>query len=344
MRFLVALSLLLTTACATALRPIPEGWRTVPEAARVTDLCARVTCVEKPKSGVRVVGGKLVNGAKELTPQFAAIQSFDVSLERGEVVFSAKRGDNFDVGLVALDGSDIHWIPSDRADETDVQWAPRGNKVSYVVHAARGDLVRTVHIPSSAQLSVDFVNGQVDALSWDPPAERYAVIVESADASQRIESMKYDGGERRTVVPAAERLDAVIEPLAGALVLRPSAIRYNEKLPLVVWIDEQPMRWNDARAALMRSAPVAIAVISKTPEAAFWNEVSKTKWLDPARTDLVTSGSAGRAAARPYKLMIEDDTIPPGFYREEGDGVRVGKVQSFAAGYIAQELNTNGLR
>src|SRR5204863_7240853 len=145
-------------------------------------------------------------------------------------------------------------------------------------------------------------------------AERYAVVVESPDKSQRVESAKYGGEDRRTVVPPAERLDVAIEPIAGALVLRPSAIRYSEKLPLVVWIDEHPLRWSDARAALMRNARVAIAIVDKAPEKAFWNEVSKTKWLDETRMYVVgarggapgTPGSSGRAAARPYKLMIED--------------------------------------
>src|SRR2546430_2686569 len=95
---------LFLVACATALRPVPEAWRTVPEAARITDLCARVTCAEKTKSDVRVEGGRIVAAGKELTPAFAAIQSFDVSLERREVAFSAKRSDNFDIGLVSLDG------------------------------------------------------------------------------------------------------------------------------------------------------------------------------------------------------------------------------------------------
>src|SRR5438128_2926416 len=309
MRFAASLSLLLTVACASSLKPIPEAWRTVPEAPPITDLCARVTCAEKPKSNVRIAGGKLVNGAKELTPAFPAIQSFDVSLDRGEVVFSAKRGDNFDVGLVSTDGSEIHWIPSERVDETDVQWAPRGNKVSFVVHTPRGDVVRTVHIPTAARLSVDFAGAQVDALAWDPPAERYAVVVESPEASQRIESTKYGGEERRTVVPPAERLDVATEPFAGSLLLRPSAIRYGETLPLVVWLDEYPLRWSDARAALMRSVRVAVAVTSKSPDAVFWNEVSETKWIDDKRMYVVgarggapaASGSAGRAAARPYK-------------------------------------------
>src|SRR5205807_8315221 len=120
------------------------------------DPCSVVQCVPHDTAGVRIVNSRLIAGETALTPQFTAIQSFDVSLERGEVAFSARRTDNFDIGLVSLDGSDVHWIPQDPADETDVQWAPRGNKISYVVHSRTGDLVRTVHIPTSLQLTVDF--------------------------------------------------------------------------------------------------------------------------------------------------------------------------------------------
>src|SRR5690242_1155451 len=115
MRSIASLSLLLLTACATTLTPIPDAWRSVPAAPRITDLCARVTCAEKPRApDVHIATGRLYNGERGLTPQFASIQPFDVSLDRREVVFSAKRGDNFDVGLVSLEGSDISWIPPER--------------------------------------------------------------------------------------------------------------------------------------------------------------------------------------------------------------------------------------
>ena len=103
----------------------------------------------------------------------------------------------------------------------------------------------------------------------------------------------------------------------------------------------------------MRNARVALAIMAKPPDAAFWNEVSKTKWIDDHRMYLVNVGApgrapaaqgAGRAAARPYKSIIEDKTVPDRFYREEGTVVRVAKVQSFAAGYITHELSTNGRR
>jgi hypothetical protein len=347
MRFSALLSLLLTTACATALRPVPDAWRTVPEAPRVGDLCARVTCAAKPKSDVRVEGGKVVAGDKALTPAFGAIQSLDVSLDRREVAFSAERAGNFDVGLVSLDGSEISWLPAERVDETDVQWAPRGNKVSYIVHTSRGDIVRTVHIPTSAQLSADFADARVDALAWDPAAERYAVVVESAAASQSVESVEYSGERRRTVVPAAEHLDVVSEPLAGALILRPAALQYNETVPLVVWVDADALRWSDARAALMRNARVAVAIVKEAPGEAFWGEMRKAKWIDATRTYLVCRCRLQPALDRlkPVPtLIMEDETVPAGFYRDDDHVIRVRGIQSFAAGYIAHELKTNGIR
>src|SRR5260370_13839656 len=140
----------------------------------IGDLCARVECAKSATRSVTIVDGKLVSDGKDLTPQFAAIDSFDVSLDRKEIVFSAKRKDNFDIGLVSLDGSDIHWVPEDPADEVGVQWAPRGNKVSFILHTKTGSIVRTVHIPTATPLSVDFPESQIDSLDWEPHAERFA--------------------------------------------------------------------------------------------------------------------------------------------------------------------------
>src|SRR5581483_1229482 len=186
-RFRVWLCLPLAAACASSAVP------PVSQAPRIGDLCAHVVCAPRAASDVKVVDGALVAGAKVLTPRFAAVQSFDVSLDRREVVFSAKRKDNFDIGLVSLDGSDVHWFPSDPSDETDVQWAPRGNKVSYLVHTPVGDLVRTVHVPTSMELTVPFPYATVRALAWDPRAEHYAVVLSSPEASERVESMEYSG-------------------------------------------------------------------------------------------------------------------------------------------------------
>jgi hypothetical protein len=224
------------------------------------------------------VDGKLVAGGKVLTPQFKAIQSFEVSNERGEVVFSARRAGNFDIGLVSLDGGDVHWVPEDPADETDVQWAPRGNKVSYIIHTKAGDIVRTVHIPTAVQLSVDFPYTTVRALAWNPAADRYWVVLSSPDASERVESMQYDGRARRTEIAPDVRLDVAAEPMAGALLLRPNVMHYGEKLPLVVWVS--PFAWNDERGAMMRNRRVACAIMRRAPDDAFWAAMRAIPWID----------------------------------------------------------------
>ena len=242
-----------------------------------------VGCATVSPDKVNVTHNQLFRGKTALTPRFAAIDSFDVSLDRREVVFSAKRANNFDVGLVSLDGSDIHWVPEDPNDEVAVQWAPRGNKVSYIVHTPGGDIVRTVHIPTSSQLAVDFPYTSVRSLRWDPAGERYFVVLTSPDASERTESMRYGGEARRVEVPSKVRLDVAIEPLAGGIVMRPSAIRYGEKLPLVVWIAPHLYEWSDVRGALLQRDRVACAIITAKPDQAFWHAVRDVPWIDASK-------------------------------------------------------------
>src|SRR3954453_14258221 len=221
--------LLFLAGCASASIPGPAAWESVPSAASAGDYCAHFDCAANLRlASVRTWENQLFNGSKALTPKFAAIDSFDVSFARKEVVFSAKRKNNFDVGLVSMDGSDIHWIPEDPADEVGVQWAPRGNKVSYILRTSTGSIVRTVHIPTATPLSVDFPNAQIDALAWEPQGERFAVVIESPDASQRLISMTYEGQKRQEIVAPKSRLDVSIEPIGGILVMRPNALHYNE--------------------------------------------------------------------------------------------------------------------
>lgn len=305
----------------------------------IGDYCAPVKCAAKAQfPAVHIAQNRILNGEKALTPEFLAIDSYDVSLDRKEIVFSAKRKDNFDVGLVSLDGSEIHWIPEDPADEINAQWAPRGNKVSYILHNATGSIVRTVHIPTATQLAVDFPQTQVDALAWEPQAERFAVVVESPDASQRLVSMTYAGEKRQEVLPPSAHLDVAIEPIGGILVMRPGAMRYNERLPLVVWIDRNPFAWSDARAALMRNARVAIA-IAPAVTANFWSEIAKVAWIDSSRTFIVGDAATGQPG-NSATLITPDPTIPPHRYIRHGNTVSVSPavVQSFAAALIADDL------
>lgn len=349
MRFKTLFLLPLLMSCASASQPIPEAWLSVPQAPRIRSLTlasdGKVTypAVLAPRrEAIRAIDNMLVHGEKVLTERFAAIDSFDLSEERGEIVFSAKRDRAFDVGLVSSDGSAVNWVPADPADEVGVQWAPRGNKISFVIRASGGDVVRTVHVPTAAALSVPFPLATIHAVAWEPAAERYAVAYSTPDASDRVEVLKYDGEERRMAVPPAVTLDVETEPFAGGLLLRPRDIRYDEKLPLVVWVGDT--RWNDARAELMRNARVAV-LVTKTgdvTELAPWMDGERVFVVSPHPGPLRTSRGEGTV------VIAGDESIPTGRYRLDGNLVRVGPavIQSFAAGFIAEKLKrttpTNG--
>jgi hypothetical protein len=338
------LILIVLTGCASTSSTVPEAWKDVPHASRIGSLSydaagkliPGAAPLARPTMGVAVHDLALERNGKTLTPRFVAIDSFDASEERKEVVFSARRRDNFDIGLVSVDGSAIHWIPEDPADETSVQWAPRGNKVSYFVHARGGDLVRTVHIPTSTQLTVAFPNASLHALAWDPAAERYAVAYDTPDASERVEVTKYSGEERRIVIPPAAKLDVEMEPIAGGIVLRPAALRYGERLPLVIWMSDRVYSWNDARAALIRGNRIACAVVTKEPDAAFWQAAKAIPWIDVSRAWIV--GDA--RDPQPATTILPDPHSSPGHYAIRDNRVLVPPaiVESFAAGFIANQL------
>ncbi|HVR38331.1 MAG TPA: hypothetical protein VMU84_04495 [Thermoanaerobaculia bacterium] len=335
MRKLFLLTLL--AGCASSTLRIPGAWLSVPVAPRHSV----TTHAAKPEtSAIHVDAGRILNGGKVLTETFTAIDSFDVSLERKEVVFSAKRGDNFDVGLVSVDGSEIHWIPTDPADEVAVQWAPRGNKVSYFVRGRAGDVVRTVHIPTAFRLDVGFPNATLHALEWEPAAEHYSVALDSVDASDRVENLRYGGEERRVTVPPGVKLDVEVEPFASdALIVRPSSLRYNERLPLIVWIAAERNVWNDARGALLQRVRAACVVTTREPDSAFWSAARATQWIDMTKVFIVNPANGQRPTANETRITA-DPTLAAGRYRVDGRVVAAppAVVESFAAGFIADQL------
>ena len=90
-----------------------------------------------------------------------------------------------------------------------------------------------------------------------------------------------------------------------------------------------------------------MAIVSEKPGDAFWSEVRKTKWIDATRMVGVCRCRLQPALDRLKPVptqIIEDNSVPAGFYRQEGHVIRVRGIQSFAAGYIAHELKTNGFR
>lgn len=365
-RLLLATSfLLLAAGCATSSQPIPPEWLSVPEAARIESVTLGADGKVIPGSEpvlprlndgpIRVMtgatGATLLNGGTVLAEGLAAIDSFDLSESRGEVAFSAKREGGYDIALIATEGGAVHWMPNDPADEVAVQWAPRGNKISYVIRAAGGDVVRTLHIPSSFQLAIPFPNATIHALSWDAQAERFAVAYSTINASDQVEVLKYDGEGRTTAIPPQKQLDVEIVPfVAGAVLMRPRDLRYDEKLPLVVWVASD-FSWSDARAELLSRHRLAM-VVTKNPGEELWRAAAKTGWLDPSRQYVVDGQGAGvdrRVPTADSALIIAaDPALAAGRYRRQGNFVTVAPavVQSFAAGYIAAQLKrttpTNG--
>jgi hypothetical protein len=321
----------LALGCTTT-EPIPPTWMSAPQTAPVPR-----RMVDGP---VRLLNNQLWRGDKPVTEAFQAIDSFDYSESRDEVVFSAKKDASFDIGLAAGDGSKTNWLPVDGADELAVQWAPRGNKVSYIVRAKLGDVVRTLHIPTSFQYVVDFGNtATIRSLTWDAAAERFAVVYSTLDASERTESIHYNGSARRMEAGPQAKIDADLVPFGpDAFALRPRELRYDEKLPVVVWVsDGYPFNngfaWSDARAALMRDARVASIVVTRAPDADFWKSVRETAWLDSSRIYLV-NGSAPDALS-----FVADPSVPAGRYRRTGNVVAAAPaaIQSVAAGFIADQ-------
>lgn len=319
--------LLFLVGCSTVANA-PPTVPAVPVTKRMDPLC----CPRKDPAGVAIDHGRLAVNGKTLTPEFKAIDSFDVSTERREIVFSAKRDASFDVGLVSLDGSDIHWVPEDPADEVDAQWAPRGHKISFIIRRPGGDLVRTVHVPTSTALTADFPYAVVRSLAWDTAGERYSVVLTSPDASERVESLKYDGGGRQTVIAPDAKLDLDIQPVAGGLMLRPALLRYNEKLPLVVWVSDEPRVWNDARGALMKNRRMAMMIVKDVPA-----ELPKEVWIDQSHLFVVGGPSAvGHDPLTPVHTRITSGER----YRVNGKVIEVpsADVESFASGWIAQQI------
>lgn len=349
----LAMVLLLAGGCVTGSQPIPSEWLSVPPAARIGSVTleenGKVTPAAErlpPKLSdgpILLNGSTLMNGDKILAENLGAIDSLDLSEVRGEVAFSSKRDGGFDIALISTDGGAVHWMPHDPADEQSVQWAPRGHKISYVIRATGGDVVRTLHIPTAYQFAVPFPGATIHSLAWDPQAERYAVAYSTPDSSDRVEVLKYSGEDRRTAIAPERTLDVDLTPFAaGAIVLRPPDVRYDEQLPLVVWVADD-LGWSDARAALLTKARVAVVVTMRPPDDELWRAAEGTAWLDASRAFVV-----GGRANRPGATAIIGDPSLSGRYERRGNIVAVppAVVQSFAAGYIAAQLErdrpTNG--
>src|SRR3954470_8993628 len=102
MRFPFLMALALGACASLPTSPVPEPWTRVDEAPKIATVAWRdgafrggLSDLRGGPTAIHVVraggGEKIVNGEKDVTPIYPAIDSFDYSDERHEVIFSAKR-------------------------------------------------------------------------------------------------------------------------------------------------------------------------------------------------------------------------------------------------------------
>lgn len=287
------------------------------------------------------------DGIRPLSDEFRKIDSFDISPDDRELVLSADTGQSLDVGLLSSDGGEVQWVYPDPLPERGVTWAPRGNKVSYVVETTAGALLRTVHVPTSFQLTVDFPLSAITATAWEPNAEKFAVVSSALTRGPRIELLRYNGEDRQTLWAAPGDLRAEFDQVGNALLLQPAILRYEKRYPLVVWItEESPFQWNSARASLHRSGKVATAIARPGDAAALRKAVADRPWVDKSRVFVVYSEGgrdlndfAGSTIIAPSAEMADQ-------YEIRGNNpveVRVPRreaavIEAFAADFIRSQL------
>ncbi|MGH9456536.1 MAG: TolB family protein, partial [Thermoanaerobaculia bacterium] len=312
------------TSLALAEGRLQFGARSIELAGAVED--ARLIAPDAAVASVRRPDGETLvrvgsdGTATDLAGPFPDIDSFAVSPDGVDVVFSAERDGGYDVGLVASAGTEgVRWIPADPLDERMVSWAPRGNKVTYAIGLPGGTVLRTVHIPTGFQLSVPL--GPVDAreLAWEPRAERFAVRIASAGAADRVDVLRYGGEQRRTVVAPTASFGADVQPLAGmpgAAVVAPEGLRYNERVPAVVWVvaaDENA--WDPVRARVYKNRRSGALVVpaGAAVTKSFWDAVEALGWVDPARVYVIAADDVQRIArAVPPSIEATFVTTAPG--------------------------------
>lgn len=249
-------------------------------------------------------------GANDISPVFPAIDSVDVAPRGDEIVFSARRESGFDVAIASTDGTKLNWVAPDPADEVGVTWAPRGNKISYLIRRLDSTIVRTVHVPTAFQLTFDTPYMAVRGVAWESRAERFAMILDGPTASPHIDWIEYGGGKREALVAPRDVVAREPEPMAfgsaTALLLAPAAIRYGEALPLFVRLTEDPLSWSpDLRDLASLGGGILVVPsgawgdgsrLTELLNALKWVDAGKIVVIDPAAR--LAAGSSGFTTGR----------------------------------------------
>lgn len=291
---------------------------------------AAALAVQRGPDGERLVRLSDRGDAHPVAGPFPEIDSFDVAPDGSEAVFSARR-ESFDVALVSTEGSAVHWVGPDPLDERMVSWAPRGSKITYRIEGPMGVVLRSVHVPTGFQLSFSWAGTSVRALSWQPAAEKFVVLAESPSLSPHARVSDYAGKGWSTVLGGTEAALLDPEP-AGALpdawVRPPERLRYDERVPLIVWLEgsEPIWAWNRARAALQKNLRVGLAVLGPGAERENWlgTLVQDLPWVDPQRVYIVARRTAGTPGLQPGLVISQEGVTVP----TRGDVARFAKGAS----------------
>jgi hypothetical protein len=298
-------------------------------AARISgDLLLAIQRTEDGEQLVRFDGAR----PTPITGPFEAIDSWDVAPRGEEVVFSAKVDSGFDIGIVGTGGGEIRWVAPERADERNVTWAPRGNKITYTFESLDATLVRSVHVPTSFQVIFDLPLTSVRQVSWEPRAERFAVVVESPTDGPRIDWVGYQGEDRENLVAAGDRIDVPVEALfwedGSGILLGPEVIRYGESRGTVVWVESGDLfRWR-AEVARLRREGLLVVMTTTARTGQLQNALDELSWFTSDRCYVVdVSGAAGSVVQLPGVVgLTTAEVAPDGFERLPSDPYRSRRI------------------
>jgi Tol biopolymer transport system component len=114
------------------------------------------------------------------------------------IVFASKRGESFDIYVMASDGTDLRRLTRTPMDETPTGWSPDGTAIAFVRErdqGGEGDLY-VIDADGSGERRVTDGRMRVSDAAWSPDGSRFAVTT-CDERPCRIETIGADGGGRR---------------------------------------------------------------------------------------------------------------------------------------------------
>jgi hypothetical protein len=252
-------------------------------------------------------GGEVLLGNFEDTP------AFDLDRDEEELAISVRREGSRSIAIANARKERMNWVPADPGDEVMPRWAPRGYKVSYVIRHASGDLLRTVHVPTSAMTLVDFPHASVRALDWFHDGDRLVVSVSSILESDHLLEVHYEQGVRRELFEPEYRFERELDRISGTppgtMMVLPRRVAYDGRHPLVIWTrpgSSSGMPFDSVLVPLLQRDDLALLLANGGGgelDRSFWDELARTEWIDPSMVWLVETSEVP-AEATPESVRV----------------------------------------